>query len=315
MRIMITGGAGFIGSHFVREICSGNFPGYTEVLVLDKFTYAGRMANLENIPTDRFRLIKGDICDEALVKKSIKNVDVVVNFAAESHVDKSISDSKPFVDTNFLGVQNLLDAALKNNVTKYLQVSTDEVYGSIAAGSWDEWSPLQPNSPYSASKAAADLLVYSYFKTYGLNTSITRACNNYGPFQLPEKLIPNFITRLLDNQDVPVYGDGSNVREWIHVLDHCRGIYDVSLAGEPGAVYNIGSGVEMTNLELTLKILDIMKLDSSKIRYVEDRLGHDLRYSLNFSKISNVFNFKPSIDFEVGLTETINWYTQFKDTF
>ena len=308
MRILVTGGAGFIGSNFVRRIVDGSFGGFSKVSVLDKLTYAGTLTNLADIPADSFEFIKGDICDAELVGKLVKEHDLVVNFAAESHVDRSIDGAKDFVVTNVLGTMTLLDAVRASDVKTYLQVSTDEVYGSIATGSWPETDPLLPNSPYAASKASADLICRSYFKTHGLDIRITRCSNNYGRNQYPEKVIPLFVTNLIDNEKVPVYGSGQNVRDWLHVDDHCQGIYLALTKGKAGEIYNIGGGTELTNMELTEKILNLMGKNESSIKHVEDRKGHDLRYSVDITKISNELGYEPKVNWETGLKETVEWY-------
>lgn len=308
MRILITGGAGFIGSHYARMLAAGTLTGASEIIVLDKLTYSGSRANLEEIGNSNFQFILGDICDESLVGRATKNIDVIVNFAAESHVDRSIDSSKNFFETNLLGTHTLLDAAKRNEVATFIQISTDEVYGSIKSGSWDEEQPLMPNSPYAASKASADLLARSFHQTYGMDIRITRCSNNYGPNQFPEKVIPLFITNLLTQKRIPLYGDGSNIRDWLHVSDHCRGINLVLQKGKPGEIYNIGGGREISNLELTCFILNAMNTEEKSIERVKDRLGHDFRYSLNFEKISRELGYKPEISFEQGINETIDWY-------
>ncbi len=308
MRILITGGAGFIGSHYARMLAAGTLTGASEIIVLDKLTYSGSRANLEEIGNSNFQFILGDICDESLVGRATKNIDVIVNFAAESHVDRSIDSSKNFFETNLLGTHTLLDAAKRNEVATFIQISTDEVYGSIKSGSWDEEQPLMPNSPYAASKASADLLARSFHKTYGMDIRITRCSNNYGPNQFPEKVIPLFITNLLTKKRIPLYGDGSNIRDWLHVSDHCRGINLVLQKGKPGEIYNIGGGREISNLELTYFILNAMNTEEKSIERVKDRPGHDFRYSLNFEKISRELGYKPEISFEQGINETIDWY-------
>ena len=308
MRILVTGGAGFIGSNFVRRIVDGTFGGFSKVSVLDKLTYAGTLTNLADLSADSFEFIKGDICDAELVGKLVKEHDLVVNFAAESHVDRSIDGAKDFVVTNVLGTMTLLDAVRASDVKTYLQVSTDEVYGSIATGSWPETDPLLPNSPYAASKASADLICRSYFKTHGLDIRITRCSNNYGRNQYPEKVIPLFVTNLIDNEKVPVYGSGQNVRDWLHVDDHCQGIYLALTKGKAGEIYNIGGGTELTNMELTEKILNLMGKNESSIKHVEDRKGHDLRYSVDITKISSELGYEPKVNWETGLKETVDWY-------
>ena len=308
MRILVTGGAGFIGSNFVRRIIDGTYSGFSAVTVLDKLTYAGTLTNLSELPVESFEFVKGDICDSELVGRLVDEHDLVVNFAAESHVDRSINGARDFVVTNVLGTQTLLDAVKSSNVQTYLQVSTDEVYGSIAQGSWPETDPLLPNSPYAASKASADLLCRSYFKTHGMDIRITRCSNNYGRNQFPEKLIPLFVTNLIDNKKVPIYGSGLNIRDWLHVDDHCLGIFLALTKGKAGEIYNIGGGIELTNIDLTKKILGLMDQDESSISYVEDRKGHDIRYSVDISKISRELGYVPQKNWEIGLKETIDWY-------
>jgi dTDP-glucose 4,6-dehydratase len=310
MKLLVTGGAGFIGSNFVRRIFDGSLAGVKSVLVLDKFTYAAVEANLAGLESHpNFRLEKDDICDAVLVSSLLSEVDAVVNFAAESHVDRSISSAAEFVSTNVAGVQILLDAIkASGRKIRFVQVSTDEVYGSIESGSWDESSPLLPNSPYSASKAGGELLARAYHRTHGMDVVITRCSNNYGTHHFPEKLIPLFITNLLEGKKVPVYGDGKNVRDWLHVDDHCRGIHAALMKGKSGEVYNIGGGRELTNLEITHLILDAMGADESSIEYVEDRKGHDLRYSVDWSKINRELGYEPQVKFEDGLKDTIEWY-------
>ena len=310
MRILVTGGAGFIGSNYVRRIADGTLGGISRITVLDKLTYAGTLTNLSEVSADNYEFIEGDICDAELVGKLVSENDFVVNFAAESHVDRSINGAKDFVVTNVLGTQTLLDAVRKSDVKTYLQVSTDEVYGSIADGSWPETDPLLPNSPYAASKASADLICRSFFKTHDMDIRVTRCSNNYGRNQFPEKVIPLFVTNLIDNKKVPVYGSGLNVRDWLHVDDHCRGIHLALTKGKAGEIYNIGGGTELNNIELTDKILDIMGKGRESIEYVEDRKGHDLRYSVDITKISNELGYAPQVDWEVGLKETINWYQE-----
>jgi dTDP-glucose 4,6-dehydratase len=308
MRVLVTGGAGFIGSHFVEIALTDQFPEISSVVVLDKLTYAGKLTNLKNcIDNPNLTFVEGDICDPIVVNNIVKETDVIVNFAAESHVDRSITSSEEFIKTNVLGTQVLLDAAKNNKVKKFIQVSTDEVYGSIEKGSWDESHPVQPNSPYSASKAAADLLVRAYFVTHGLNTNITRCSNNFGPRQDPEKLIPHFILKLQASEKIPVYGDGKNVRDWLYVEDHCKGIYVVMTKGVAGETYNIGGGTELTNLELTSKLLEILGKDFGYVEFIADRLGHDRRYSVDSSKIQKL-GYQASKEFERNLITTINSY-------
>ena len=308
MRVLVTGGAGFIGSNFVRRIIDSTFGGFSAVTVLDNLTYAGTLSNLADIPSSSYKFVKGDICDADLVRTLVKENDVVVNFAAESHVDRSINGARDFIVTNVLGTQTLLDEVKASDIQTYLQVSTDEVYGSIPIGSWPESEPLLPNSPYAASKASADLVCRSYFRTHGLDIRVTRCSNNYGRNQFPEKVIPLFVTNLIDNEKVPVYGSGLNVRDWLHVDDHCFGIYLALTKGKAGEIYNIGGGTELTNIELTEKILSLMGKDESSVKYVEDRKGHDLRYSVDISKISGELGYSPKVDWETGLKETIEWY-------
>lgn len=310
MKILVTGAAGFIGSNFVRMITGGQLQGISGVKVLDKLTYAGVKENLkpaEIFPSYQF--IQGDICDPIQVSQLISDVDAVVNFAAESHVDRSITGATDFVQTNIVGVQILLDEIqTSGRQIRFLQVSTDEVYGSINSGSWTEEWPLLPNSPYSASKASGELLARSYNRTHGMDVVITRCSNNYGTHHFPEKLIPLFITNLIEGKKVPVYGTGENVRDWLHVDDHCRGIFSVLLNGRSGEVYNIGGGRELTNNEITSLILEAMSADESSIEYVEDRKGHDLRYSVDWTKINRELGYEPQVKFEDGLRETIQWY-------
>ncbi|MFD9737886.1 dTDP-glucose 4,6-dehydratase [Umezawaea sp. NPDC059074] len=313
MRVLVTGGAGFIGSNYVRELLGGGYPAFAdaEVVVLDKLTYAGNEENLAPVAgSDRYRFVQGDICDPTAVAKVMEGADVVVHFAAESHVDRSISGSADFVLTNVLGTQTLLQGALDAGVGKFVHVSTDEVYGSIDEGSWPETHPLEPNSPYSASKASSDLLARAFHRTHGLPVSITRCSNNYGPYQFPEKVLPLFVTNLMDGGKVPLYGDGLNVRDWLHVDDHCRGIQLVAEAGRPGEVYNIGGGTELTNRELTELLLAAMDADWSSVEMVTDRKGHDRRYSVDITKISAELGYAPQVDFAEGLASTVAWYRE-----
>ncbi|HXG12781.1 MAG TPA: dTDP-glucose 4,6-dehydratase [Gemmataceae bacterium] len=307
--VLVTGGCGFIGSNFIHYLLETDPE--VRVVNLDCLTYAGNLANLADVADHpRYRFIRGDIADRDAVRQAFQTgIDVVINFAAESHVDRSIHDASPFVRTNILGTQTLLDAAREFRVKVFVQISTDECYGSLGpTGFFTEETPLAPNSPYAASKAAADLLVRSYVHTYGLPALITRCSNNYGPYQFPEKLIPLFITNLLEDRPVPVYGDGQNVRDWIHVRDHCAAIDRVWRAGRPGEVYNIGARCELTNLELTRTLLKIMGKPESLIRFVKDRPGHDRRYAIDPSKIECELGWKPRIRFEEGLRETVRWY-------
>ena len=310
MHVLVTGGAGFIGSNFVRMIADGSFLQISRVTVLDKLTYAGVKENLDSAKLmTGYSFVQGDICDSKLVASLLEDVDAVINFAAESHVDRSIAGAADFVQTNIVGVQTLLDACKAvDRKIRFVQISTDEVYGSIESGSWTEEWPLLPNSPYSASKAGGELLARSYNKTHGLDVVITRCSNNYGPFHFPEKLIPLFVTNLLEGKKIPVYGSGKNVRDWLHVDDHCRGIYAALTKGRAGQTYNIGGGRELTNLEITDLILHAMGADESSIEYVEDRKGHDLRYSVDWSKSKNELGYEPQVTFEQGLAQTIQWY-------
>ena len=310
MNLLVTGGAGFIGSNFVRMIADGELNGFSCVKVLDKLTYAGKKENLKGtLSIPGFSFVRGDICDLNLVSGILSDVDAVVNFAAESHVDRSILGAADFVQTNIVGVQVLLDAIkASQRQIRFLQVSTDEVYGSIEAGSWTEDWPLLPNSPYSASKASGELLSRSYNRTHGMDVVVTRCSNNYGTHHFPEKLIPLFITNLIEGKKVPVYGTGENVRDWLHVDDHCRGIHSTLMNGRSGEVYNIGGGRELSNNEITNLILDAMGADDSSIEYVEDRKGHDHRYSVDWTKINRELGYEPQVKFEDGLRETIQWY-------
>ncbi|WP_433503747.1 dTDP-glucose 4,6-dehydratase [Pseudonocardia halophobica] len=306
MRVLVTGGAGFIGSHFVRSLVSGAYPALAdEVRVLDLLTYAGRRENLAGVDVE---LVVGDIRDPSTAAAAVAGCGLVVHFAAESHVDRSIAGAADFVSTNVVGTQVMLQAALNADVGKFVHVSTDEVYGSIESGSWSEEHVLEPNSPYSASKAGSDLLARSYHRTHGLDVSITRCSNNYGPYQFPEKVIPLFVTNLLDGGTVPLYGDGLNVRDWLHVDDHCRGIALVAASGRAGEVYNIGGGTELANRELTARLLEAVGADWSRVEPVPDRKGHDRRYSVNWSKIRDELGYEPRVSFEAGLAETVAWY-------
>jgi dTDP-glucose 4,6-dehydratase len=312
--VLVTGGCGFIGSNFIHHLLE--IDPDLRVINLDLLTYAGNLANLADIADDpRYRFIQGDIADRETVRGVAREgLDAIINFAAESHVDRSIDDAAPFVRTNYLGTQVLLDAAREFAVPRYLQVSTDEVYGSLGeAGAFSESSPLAPNSPYAASKAGADLLVRSYFHTFGLPVLITRCSNNYGPFQFPEKLIPLFITNLLRDEAVPVYGDGLHIRDWIHVRDHCSALVHVWRGGRVGEVYNIGGRSERTNLELTHRLLEVMGKAHSLIRHIKDRLGHDRRYAIDCSKLERELGWKPAITFEEGLRDTVRWYQEHSD--
>ena len=310
MRILVTGGAGFIGSHYVRTLLTGGYAGYEDaaVTVYDKLTYAGNLDNLAPVASDpRYRFVHGDIVDEQLLLDVLPGHDAVINFAAETHVDRSIVGAADFVVTNVLGAQTLFDACLRAGVPRVVHVGTDEVYGSIDEGSWTEESPLLPNSPYSAAKAGAELLARAYARTYGLNISTTRCSNNYGPYQFPEKVVPLFVTNLMDGKRVPLYGDGLNVRDWLFVDDHCRGIQLVLEHGQTGESYNIGGGVELTNRELTQRLLDAMDADWDMVEYVEDRKGHDRRYSVDDARIRSL-GYTPQHSLDEGLAETVQWY-------
>ena len=311
MKLLVTGGAGFIGSNFVRMALTDKFPDFNveQLTVLDLLTYAGDEENLKPVASDkRYKFVKGDIRDLELAKKLMQDADQVVHFAAESHVDRSIEGGSEFVSTNVMGTQVLLDAAKSSNIKRFVHVSTDEVYGSISEGSWPEDHPLLPNSPYSASKAGSDLLVRAYNRTHKLDTVITRCSNNYGQYQFPEKVMPLFITNIIEGKKVPLYGNGLNVRDWLHVDDHCRGIALALTKGRAGEVYNIGGGTELTNVELTHKILKAMGVGEEFIQPVEDRKGHDLRYSVDISKINKELGYSPQVNFEEGLEQTLNWY-------
>jgi dTDP-glucose 4,6-dehydratase len=309
--MLVTGGAGFIGSNFVRRVVDNSYAGLddVDVVVLDKLTYAGNLANLAPVDgSPRLTFVEGDIVDKDVLDTVMRAVDVVVHFAAESHVDRSISGAADFVVTNVLGTQTLLDAALRHSVGRFVHVSTDEVYGSIETGSWPETHALEPNSPYSASKAGSDLLARSYARTYGMDVVITRCSNNYGPYQFPEKVIPLFVTNLLDGATVPLYGDGGNVRDWLHVDDHCHGIQLALQRGRGGEVYNIGGGTELTNRELTEQLLAATGTDWSRVVQVPDRLGHDRRYSVDIAKAQAELGYAPQVPFDAGLAETVQWY-------
>ena len=308
MRYFVTGGAGFIGSNYVEHLFN-DVKELTGVTIYDKFTYAANPKNYRDFLDDpRLSVIKGDICDSELLEKSMAGHDFVVHFAAESHVDRSINDASAFVHTNVLGTFNVLEAGRRVGIKTVIHVSTDEVYGSLSEGSADEAFPLEPNSPYAASKAASDLIARSYFVTHGLDVRTTRCCNNYGKYQYPEKVIPVFTNRLKARQNLPIYGDGKNVREWIHVSDHARGIQLVIEKGEPGEIYNIGTGSHLSNNDLASEMIKVMGLDDSVKSYVTDRLGHDFRYSVNSRKIESL-GFEGKISFNDGLRATIDWYT------
>ena len=316
MKLLVTGGAGFIGSHYVRSVLGGawGLDRPERVTVLDKFTYAGNIENLHAVLHDpRLSVVEGDILDPVLVGRLTTEADAVVHFAAESHVDRSILGAADFVMTNVVGTQTLLEAARQHGVDKFVHVSTDEVYGSIESGSWTEEEPVQPSSPYSASKAGSDLIARAYHHTHGLPVCITRCSNNYGPYQFPEKVIPLFVTNLIDGGTVPLYGEGANVRDWLHVDDHCRAVHLVLLGGRPGEIYNLGGGTEMTNRELTERLLRATGTGWDRVRNVEDRLGHDLRYSVDCSKIAGELGYAPAVPFEEGLASTVEWYRTRRD--
>jgi dTDP-glucose 4,6-dehydratase len=309
VRVLVTGGAGFIGSNYVRSLVAGAYPAFrgAEVVVLDLLTYAGTLTNLASCEGE-YRFVHGDIRDASTVASVMAGTDVVVHFAAESHVDRSITGAADFVSTNVVGTQVLLQAALEAEVGRFVHISTDEVYGSIDEGSWPETHPLEPNSPYSAAKAGSDLLARSYHRTHGLPVCITRCSNNYGPHQFPEKVIPLFVSNLLDGRKVPLYGDGQNVRDWLHVDDHCRGIQLVAEKGRDGETYNIGGGTELTNRDLTYRLLDAVGAGADMIQPVADRKGHDRRYSVDWSKIAGELGYAPQVGFDEGLAATVAWY-------
>ncbi|MFC9061237.1 dTDP-glucose 4,6-dehydratase [Streptomyces sp. NPDC057074] len=307
MHLLVTGAAGFIGSRYVRTLLASDAPGAPHITVLDGLTYAGTLTNLE-VGHPRLRFVHGDIRDAGLVDKLVGDADQVVHFAAESHVDRSIDAAADFVLTNVVGTQILLDAALRHGVGPFVHVSTDEVYGSVDTGSATEEHPLRPSSPYSASKASGDLLALSYHRTHGLDVRVTRCSNNYGPHQFPEKIVPLFVTRLLDGLSVPLYGDGRNVRDWLHVDDHCRGVDLVRTRGRAGEVYNIGGGTELSNRDLTGLLLDACGAGWDRVVHVEDRKGHDLRYSVDWGKARDELGYRPRRDLAAGLAGTVAWY-------
>ena len=310
MQYFVTGGAGFIGSNYVRGLLSGRWGhDVSKVTVFDAFTYAGNIHNLDECASDpRLHIVNGDICKPQEIMQSLPGHDVIVHFAAESHVDRSIESSSVFMSTNVLGTHQLLEAALSLKIGRFVHVSTDEVYGSIDTGSWDENEPLLPNSPYAASKASSDLVARSYYRTHGLNLSITRCSNNFGIYQYPEKVIPLFITNLMEGKKVPLYGDGLNVRDWLHVDDHCRGIQLVIEKGSAGQIYNIGGGTELSNIELTMMIIEAMGATTSSIEPVEDRKAHDRRYSVDITKIHNKLGYAPQCTLDGTLSGIVDWY-------
>ncbi|MEU7909960.1 dTDP-glucose 4,6-dehydratase [Microbispora bryophytorum] len=308
MKLLVTGGAGFIGSHYVRTLLTGGYPAFAgaSVTVLDRLTYAGSLANLAPVE-GRYDFVHGDVCDAGLLDEVVPGHDVVIHFAAESHVDRSIDGAADFVRTNVLGTQTLMDACLAARVRRIVHVSTDEVYGSIETGSWDEDAPLAPRSPYAASKAGGDLIARAYAVTHELPVCVTRCGNNYGPYQYPEKVVPLFITNLIEGRPVPLYGDGGNVRDWIHVSDHCRAIQLVAEVGGPGEIYHVAGTAELTNLELTRRLLDLLGASPDLVRRVEDRKGHDRRYSLDDRKL-RALGYAPQVSFDDGLEATVRWY-------
>jgi dTDP-glucose 4,6-dehydratase len=307
VKYFVTGGAGFIGSNYVEYLFK-TVKGMTGVTIYDNFTYAANPKNFQEFLNDpRLEVVRGDICNLGALENAMAEHDYVIHFAAESHVDRSIDDASAFVQTNVLGTFNVLEASRKSDIKTMIHVSTDEVYGSLLEGSADESYPLEPNSPYAASKAASDLLARSYFVTHGLDVRTTRCCNNYGRYQFPEKVIPVFINKLSSREKIPIYGDGKNVREWIHVSDHARGIQTVLEKGKAGEIYNIGTGAHLSNNDLASEMIKVMGLNDDLKSYVADRQGHDFRYSVNSEKLENL-GFERGIDFENGLRETINWY-------
>jgi dTDP-glucose 4,6-dehydratase len=311
VKLLVTGGAGFIGSSYVRSVLQDAYAGASgaAVTVLDLLTYSGNRSNLPSADP-RFTFVQGDIRNPELVRELVPGHDAIVHFAAESHVDRSIAGAVPFVSTNVLGTQVLLDAARAAGVGRFVHVSTDEVYGSIERGSWTEDWAIAPNSPYAASKAGSDLLALAAYRTHGLDVVVTRCSNNYGPYQFPEKVIPLFVTNLLDGRKVPLYGDGGNVRDWLHVEDHCRGIQLALEKGRPGEVYHIGGGTELTNKELTARLLAACGAGWDMVQPVADRKGHDRRYSLDITKIGEELGYAPQIGIEQGLTATVAWYQE-----
>jgi dTDP-glucose 4,6-dehydratase len=312
MRLLVTGGAGFIGSNYVRRFVAQDY-GFDGVTVLDSLTYAGSLDNISDlIQSGRIEFIQGDTRDKQTVMSAMNQVSAVINFAAESHVDRSINSSRNFMETNIIGTQNLLDCARQKGVARFIQISTDEVYGSVEVGESHEDSPLLPNSPYAASKAAADLVCRAFIKTYGMDIRITRCVNNYGPYQNPEKFLPLMITNLLMGKSIPIYGDGMNVREWIHVDDHCDAITNVLENGKSGDVYNIGSGIRISNVDLVNKVIRIMQLQESRIEFVKDRPSHDFRYALNSEKSKRELGFTVGVSIDKGIEDLISWYTDNK---
>jgi dTDP-glucose 4,6-dehydratase len=310
MRVVITGAAGFIGSRFAEVLLeNAERLDYDEVVLLDALTYSGRRENMEEVLRDsRVRFVEGSITDGGLTNGILRDAHAVVHLAAESHVDRSITGARDFYETNVIGTHQLLESARDNDVQRFVHVSTDEVYGSIGEGSWSEDHILEPNSPYSSSKAGSDLAALAYHRTYGIPVMVTRCSNNYGPRQFPEKVIPLFVTNLFDGEKVPLYGDGQNIRDWLFVDDHCRGILAVLEGGRAGEIYNIGGGTELTNEELTTRLLDLCGYSDSMIEPTTDRLGHDRRYSVDWSKIKNELGYEPQMSFDEGLAYTVKWY-------
>ena len=316
MRLLVTGGAGFIGSHFVRSALRGEFPDLAgaEITVLDKLTYSGNRANLAPVADDRrLTFVRGDICDAPLVDRLMPGHDAVLHFAAETHVDRSIDAAAAFVVSNVHGTLVLLDAAVRHRISRFVHVSTDEVYGSIDSGAWSEGCPVSPSSPYSATKAGSDLLALAYHRTHGLSVTVTRCSNNYGPYQVPEKMIPLFVTNLLDGRTVPLYGDGGNVRDWVHVADHCRAVALVLAGGRAGEVYHIGGGTELTNTALTGRLLQLCGAGWDRVDHVADRKGHDRRYALDSRRIMTELGYRPRVPFDDGLAATVAWYRTHRD--
>ena len=310
VRILITGGAGFIGSHFTKYLLKSHSSEVQKIRVLDKLTYSGHLSNFSTEIVDSIEFMQGDVCDPQAVRSAMRDVDVVFHFAAETHVDRSLAASRKFFESNVIGTQNLLEVARLNELQTFIHISTDEVYGSIKEGSWKESAKLDPNSPYAASKAGSDLLAMSFARTYNMDVRITRSCNNYGPNQFPEKIIPLFITNLIEGKKVPLYGEGTNVREWIHVNDHCRGLFLTYQHGKPREIYHLGGGEEITNLELTLSILAALELDEQMIFRISDRLGHDYRYSLNSRKAEEMLGFVPTYNLSSEIPNIVKWYRE-----
>lgn len=310
MHVLVTGGAGFIGSNFVRYLLGDEVDADVNVTTLDALTYAGDISNLDGVrDDDRHEFVRGDICDDALVTGLVEKVDAVVNFAAQSHVDRSLENAQPFVKANVEGTRALLDAAREATLDKFVQVSTDEVYGEVLSGAFTEDDTLNPRNPYAATKASGDLLANSYFETYGVPVTITRASNNFGPRQHPEKLIPKFITRASEGKSLPIYGDGTNVREWLYVEDHCRALWKVLREGNTGEIYNVGGGTELQNREVANRIVEAVGASEDLIEFVSDRQGHDQRYALDTSKLRSL-GWEPEWSFDQGLRATVEYYLE-----